>query len=119
MHPDVVIFDEPTTGQDYRGARQILDISRDLHQAGKTIIVVTHHLYLMADYAQRVIIMGKGDILLDGDVRTVFNATGTLRGTYLVPPQAILLAQAACPSSHRHSMLTPDEVAACLARGGA
>ena len=60
MQPDTIIFDEPTTGQDYRGARYILDISKKLHQLGKTVIVITHHLYLMADYAQRVIVMGKG-----------------------------------------------------------
>lgn len=53
MNPEVIILDEPTTGQDHTGARQILDTSKMLHEMGKTIIIITHHLYLMADYADR------------------------------------------------------------------
>ena len=64
MKPEIIIFDEPTTGQDYRGARYILDISKKLHEMGKTVIVITHHLYLMPDYAERVVVMGKGTVLL-------------------------------------------------------
>ncbi|MFN5727677.1 MAG: ABC transporter ATP-binding protein, partial [Pseudanabaena sp.] len=65
MNPEIIIFDEPTTGQDYQGAASILEVSRQLHQMGKTVIVITHHLYLMPDYADRAIVMGKGTILLD------------------------------------------------------
>jgi energy-coupling factor transport system ATP-binding protein len=46
MEPRIVVFDEPTTGQDYQGAKAILEVSRQLHQMGKTVIVITHHLYL-------------------------------------------------------------------------
>ena len=115
MEPEMVIFDEPTTGQDYRGAKAILDISKSLHQQGKTVVVVTHHLYLMPGYAERVIVMGKGTILLDASIRQAFHANETLAQTYLTPPQAVLLAQEMgrlqgeeCP------LLTPAELADCF-----
>jgi energy-coupling factor transport system ATP-binding protein len=111
MEPQVVIFDEPTTGQDYQGATQILDISRHLHKKGKTIIVITHHLYLMPEYAGRVVVMGKGTILLDKDIRTAFYATDKLNSTYLFPPQAVLLSQE-LQKVHREfpALLTPAEI---------
>ena len=110
MHPEVVIFDEPTTGQDDRGAQAILKVSAKLHRQGKTILVISHHLYLLPDYARRAVVMGKGSILLDTELRTAFHQVDVLRQTYLQPPQAVLLAQAA----GLHTPLTPVEVAACF-----
>ena len=99
MKPDILIFDEPTTGQDYLGARAILDLTRELHQAGKTIIVITHHLYLLPGYAKRLIVMGKGKVLLDGPLRDVFYQTDKLRETYLTAPQVVQFAEAIQPAA--------------------
>ena len=119
MKPEIIIFDEPTTGQDYRGARYILDISRDLHRAGKTVIVITHHLYLMPEYAERVVVMGKGTILLDAAIRPAYHQLDLLRSTFLTPPQAVLLAQELSRRDGREfPLLTPAEVAACFTAGG-
>ncbi len=115
MQPEIIIFDEPTTGQDYRGARYILDISQQLHQMGKTVIVITHHLYLMPEYAQRVLVMGKGTILLDAPIRTAYHQTELLHSTYLTPPQPVLLAQELeRQTGQRLPLLTPQEVANCF-----
>ena len=116
MEPDIVIFDEPTTGQDYRGALDILAVSRRLHQMGKTLIVITHHLHLMPDYAERAIVMGKGTLLLDAPLRHAYHQTQTLQSTYLTPPQAVLLAQHLSQrTSTDYPLLTPSELAHCLA----
>ena len=120
MQPEIIIFDEPTTGQDYRGAKYILDVSRQLHQMGKTVIVITHHLYLMPEYAERVIVMGKGTILLDAPIREAYHQTDLLRSTFLTPPQAVLLAQYLGGQDGRdYALLTPEEVAGCFAGGAA
>jgi len=119
MRPDVVIFDEPTTGQDYRGARAILDISKQLHAAGKTVIVITHHLYLMPDYAERVVVLGKGALLLDAPIREAYHAVDVLASTHITPPQAVLLARALAEEYHADfPLLTPEEVAACFTVNG-
>ena len=97
MNPEILIFDEPTTGQDYKGARAILDLTRELHQAGRTIVIITHHLYLLPGYAQRLVVMGKGQALLDTSLREGFYATDILRETFLTPPQVIQFAEAIQP----------------------
>jgi energy-coupling factor transporter ATP-binding protein EcfA2 len=94
MQPDAVIFDEPTTGQDYEGARAILDLTRQLHQSGRTIIVITHHLYLLPGYAERLIVLGSGTVLGDGELRSALYETKVLRESFLVPPQLVQFAQA-------------------------
>jgi energy-coupling factor transporter ATP-binding protein EcfA2 len=94
MQPDAVIFDEPTTGQDYEGARAILDLTRQLHESGRTIIVITHHLYLLPGFAERLIVMGSGTVLGDGDLRSSLYETKVLRESFLVPPQLVQFAQA-------------------------
>lgn len=111
LDPEVIVLDEPTTGQDYAGARAILELSRTLHRQGKTIIVITHQLYLMPEYAERVIVMGEGRVLLDAPLRQAFHTLEVLRETRLTPPQAVLLGQALCPAA---MLLTPEEVARCL-----
>ena len=115
MKPEIIIFDEPTTGQDYRGAKYILDVSRQLHQMGKTVIVITHHLYLMPEYAERVIVMGKGTILLDAPIREAYHEVDLLKSTFLSPPQAVLLSQhLARQVGVEYRLLTPEEVAGCF-----
>jgi energy-coupling factor transporter ATP-binding protein EcfA2 len=118
MKPEILILDEPTTGQDFQGARYILDISRQLHQMGKTVIVITHHLYLMPEYAQRVIVMGKGTILLDAPIRPAYHQVELLRSTFLSPPQAVLLARHLGQQEGLDlPLLTPREVADCFVCG--
>jgi energy-coupling factor transport system ATP-binding protein len=115
MNPDIVIFDEPTIGQDYQGACAILDVSRQLHAQGKTIIVITHHLYLMTEYAQRVVVMGKGTVLLDAPIRQAYHETELLQSTFLTPPQAVLLSQQLSNLTHQpYPLLTPQELANCF-----
>jgi len=119
MKPEIIIFDEPTTGQDYRGAKYILEISRDLHKMGKTVIVITHHLYLMPEYAERVVVMGKGTILLDNVTRKAFHETETLKSTFLSAPQAVRLSQEMQKlNSAFPSLLTPGEFADYFAPEG-
>lgn len=119
MKPEMIIFDEPTTGQDYRGARYILDISRTLHDMGKTVVVITHHLYLMPEYAERVIVMGKGNILLDAPIREAYHQTDVLGSTFLKAPQAVMLSKEMERQAGRdYRLLTPDEVASCFTGAG-
>ncbi|MGQ4833727.1 MAG: ABC transporter ATP-binding protein [Candidatus Asgardarchaeia archaeon] len=93
MKPDVVILDEPTTGQDYRGSREIVNLVKELIKEGKTVIMITHDMYLVAEYSQRVIVLSQGEILLDGTPKEVFSKPDILAQSYLSPPQIALLSQ--------------------------
>lgn len=92
MDPQIIIFDEPTSGQDYRGCYQIMDIARDLHEQGRTVIFVTHHMALVAEYAKRVIVMGQSKILMDGEPEDIFVEKEMLLATGIHPPQIIEVA---------------------------
>jgi len=94
MEPHIILLDEPTMGQDYRGHHQIMGIAKRLHQEGHTIVIATHHVDLVAEYAQRVIVLRKGKILLDDTPAAVFSQPEVLLRTHVAPPQITQLAQA-------------------------
>ena len=99
MEPEVIVFDEPTTGQDEAGATGILDVTARLHRSGKTVIVVTHHLNLMPGYAQRAVVMGEGRVLLDSSLREAYHATECLAATDLAPTQIVQMSRSVDPAS--------------------
>ena len=70
--PQVIILDEPTTGLDYRHQRSMMEMLKRLNRAGHTIIIITHSMWVAAEYAARTIVMKEGSILLDGPTRSVF-----------------------------------------------
>jgi energy-coupling factor transport system ATP-binding protein len=109
LEPEVLVFDEPTTGQDAEGARAILDLTRRLHAAGRTVVVVTHHLYLMPGYARRAVVLGGGRVLRDGALREVYHDFEALAASSLRPTQAAALAREVNPA---HRAVTAGELAA-------
>ncbi|MEM4489122.1 MAG: energy-coupling factor transporter ATPase [Desulfurococcaceae archaeon] len=86
MEPEVIIFDEPTTGQDPVDRRQVMEIAKQLNSLGKTVIFITHDMHLVAEYARRVIVMDNGKIIMDGPPRTVFERVEDLKKIRLRPP---------------------------------
>jgi len=93
MEPEVLILDEPTTGQDHAGARYVMEMVRRLHRGGRTVIVVTHHLHLLPDCVTRVVFLKAGRILLDAPTRRALHERDLMRATHLLPPQIVELAQ--------------------------
>ena len=93
LNPEIMVLDEPTTGQDYKGCHQILQIARKLHQEKRTVVFVTHHMAMVAEYAQRVIIMCEGNILLDSKTEDVFSQPEIIRKAHIIPPQITELSQ--------------------------
>ncbi len=93
MQPHILILDEPTTGQDYKGCHQIMQLARQLHREGHTLLVVTHDMALIAEYAARTVVIHQGRILLDGRTADVFAQPEILRRTHVTPPQITQLSQ--------------------------
>jgi energy-coupling factor transporter ATP-binding protein EcfA2 len=92
MNPPILILDEPTSGQDYRGCYQIMDIARRLHEEGRTIIYVTHQMPLVAEYADRTIVLSEAELMLDMATEEVFVKEEELAKTNILPPQITQLA---------------------------
>jgi energy-coupling factor transport system ATP-binding protein len=93
MKPEVLVLDEPTTGQDYQEGVEIMEMVRELNQQGHTIVFVTHDMELVATYAKRVIVLSEGKVLLDDSCRNAFYRPEILRQTNLFPPQIARLVQ--------------------------
>ncbi|MDR3193341.1 MAG: energy-coupling factor ABC transporter ATP-binding protein [Treponema sp.] len=89
MGSKTIILDEPTSGQDYRSCHQIMNIAKDLHRRGRTVIFVTHNMSLVAEYALRAIVMTQKRVLWDGRVEDVFNREEELARTHILPPQIV------------------------------
>ena len=92
MQPNVLIFDEPTTGQDIKGRYDLANIAKELNQQGTTVIMITHDMGLIAEYTERLVVMGNGKILLDGPTRDILLKTEILAQTFITPPQVTQLA---------------------------
>lgn len=88
MNPKILVVDEPTTGQDPERAREIMRLMTRLNEEkGITIITITHAMDLVVEFVKRVIVMGQGQILMDGGVREVFSQPEILAKTFVQPPQ--------------------------------
>ncbi len=71
MEPEIIILDEPTTGLDFEEVRSVMELLLDLNRKGKTIIIITHSIPLVAEYVPRTVIMRDGAVVLDGPTRDV------------------------------------------------
>jgi len=93
MDTDIVIFDEPTTGQDAVNIARIAKVIAELQKRGKTVITITHDIDFCAENFERVIAMSQGKILLDGKANDVLGKDEILATTYVDPPQLTRLGK--------------------------
>lgn len=93
MDTPIVIFDEPTTGQDAMNVARIANVIAVLKREGKTIITITHDIDFCAENFERVIALADGRVLLDGPAREVLGEEETLAQTYVEPPQLTRLGK--------------------------
>ena len=93
MDTDIVILDEPTTGQDARNIARIAGVIKTLRERGKTVITITHDIDFCAENFERVIAMSQGKILLDGTANEVLGQEVILATTYVDPPQLTRLGK--------------------------
>ena len=111
LRPQVIIVDEPTTGQDAKQSLEIMDFLKSLNEnLGHTIIIITHDMPIVGLYAQRVIAMAQARVMADGPTREVFAQAEILEKTFLAPPQITQLAQAVQGLGFDPGTLTVDEM---------
>lgn len=93
MDPELVILDEPTTGQDVRGNQLLAQVVDALVEAGKTLITISHDMRFVAAHFQRVVVMCEGKVILDAPVREAFAQPDILARTFVTPPPMTRLGQ--------------------------
>ncbi|MFB6221001.1 MAG: ABC transporter ATP-binding protein [Halolamina sp.] len=116
--PEVIVFDEPTTGLDATQQRRFMDLVADLNREdGVTVVMVTHDMATVARYAPRTVVMRDGAVAADLPTRELFGDEVALAEYDLVPPHP-----AACANAVRGetpTALTAEELVTALGGQGA
>ncbi len=111
--PGILVLDEPTTGLDYHGQVAILNLIRRLNESGRTVVMITHSMWVVAEYADRCVIMSGGRVVRDGDVRSCFSDPKLLESLYLEAPEAVRLGY-----EFGLVVRSVNEIVDCLERSG-
>ena len=94
MKPQILIMDEPTSNLDPIGKQEVFGIAAKLNkEAGMTVIVIEHEVEVMAQYADRVIVIDHGRIIMNGTPAEIFSQVERLNELGLRAPEAAVLAE--------------------------
>lgn len=93
LHPQLLILDEPTTGLDYLEQRQMMELLARLHAQGIGILIITHTPWVVAEYAQRGVLMAGGRVLSDAPLRTLFAEELLLQQAHFCVPEITCLGR--------------------------
>ena len=107
MDTDVLILDEPTIAQDWKGRQIIGGIIHSLSERGKLVIAILHDMDFVAENFERVIIMAHGRVLADGTAKEVFAQEEALKKARLQKPYVMQLCEAL---GYEKSYLTVEEL---------
>jgi energy-coupling factor transport system ATP-binding protein len=87
LEPRLLVLDEPTIGQDYERAQQLMKLMARLRQRYRTtVLMITHDVRLVAEWAERAIVINEGELAFDGSPRDLFGQQALLTATGLLPP---------------------------------
>jgi energy-coupling factor transporter ATP-binding protein EcfA2 len=87
MSTSILVVDEPTTGLDLKGTRSIMNLLCKWNQEGRSILIITHDMNIVAEYARRTVVMAGSRVLADGPTREVLTDVDVLKQAYLEAPQ--------------------------------
>ena len=115
MRPDCLVLDEATAMLDPRGRRQVMKTIRQLREAGISIVAITHYMEEAAQ-ADRVLVMSRGRIVMEGAPTQVFSQTRRVRSYHLDVPQAAELRDELCAAGlpMPEGVITPEECARAI-----
>jgi len=111
QRPAVIVLDEPTTGLDFRDQVRMMELVRGLNQKGHTILLITHAMWVVAEYAHRVVVLDDGRIRADDCPRRIFSDRDLMAATKIRPPQITAFS-----TMLGAPLLSVREMAACTRR---
>lgn len=95
MNPQVIVFDEPTCGQDVKGNLRLRKVIQTLSQQGKLCVTISHDMKFVANNFKRIIVLRRGEVALDGSPEDVFSQREKLKTCFITPPPLTRVAQSA------------------------
>jgi cobalt transport protein ATP-binding subunit len=107
--PKVIILDEPTTGLDYREQKRMMELIKKLNESGHTIIMITHTMWVVSEYAHKVVVVNDGTIAMYGNTREIFGKEDELLKSCLRVPHIVRMS-----NRLGKTMLSVAEMADCI-----
>lgn len=109
MKPSILMLDEPTTGLDYRGLRDLASIMRRYASEGGAILIATHNTEIVAENADRIVALDSGSVKVDGPTRWLMSRPELLEQIGIIPPQVVRLDREVLDG--RETALTVEDLA--------
>ncbi len=109
MQTPILILDEPTAGLDLKNITDLMRLLGELNEQGNTIILITHDMRVVAQYAPRSMVMRAGELLAYGETREIFKQADLLRETQISLPQISELGRRLTMYGMRDDILTVPE----------
>lgn len=88
MKPEIMVLDEPTTGLDPNGVKQVMEILYKLNQEDMTIIIASHDVEMVTQFAEKIFVLHDGEIIGQGSSDEIFNNYEILQRAHLRQPKA-------------------------------
>ncbi|WP_044893329.1 energy-coupling factor ABC transporter ATP-binding protein [Bacillus alveayuensis] len=104
INPEMFILDEPTAGLDPYYSKKMIELLNNIHLQGKTIILSTHDIELAYEWADEMIVLHKGKIVLQGSPFTVFKEEDTIQSCHLDLPWMYVLQKLVSPLDEASSI---------------
>jgi energy-coupling factor transporter ATP-binding protein EcfA2 len=108
--PEIVVLDEPTTGLDHNDSERLMSRLRELNRGGRTLILISHDMRLVAEHVDRAVVMAGGRIVLDGDIGAAFSDPDILRAAKLVAPPITQVAHRLVSLGVSPATFTPSQL---------
>ena len=115
MDPGALVLDEPTGGLDLRLTTALMAMLQSLAAEGHSVILITHEMRLVAEYAERLIVLSHGRIVADGQPGDLFEDHELMKSASLAAPVAARIAQGLEPYGVPRGITTSDGVVAAVA----
>jgi energy-coupling factor transport system ATP-binding protein len=109
MDPNILVLDEPTVGLDARGQQETFDWLVELKSHGRTIILISHDMSLVARHADRVVVLERGRLIADGLPGSVFCQDEILARASLAAPPVLTLTRSLEPHGLEPGSLTVED----------
>ncbi|KUO77287.1 MAG: cobalt ABC transporter ATP-binding protein [Clostridia bacterium BRH_c25] len=106
--PKVIILDEPTTGLDYKEQKIMMELIKKLNEEGHTIIIITHTMWVVSEYAHKVAVVKDGEVSMYGSTREIFKREEELLDAFLKVPHIVSLS-----NKLGNTILSVEEMVRC------
>ena len=93
LRPEMIILDEPTAGQDYRHYTEIMEFLAQLNRQGITVLMITHDMHLMLEYADRALVLSEGRLIADDSCARILTDPEIIRRASLKETSLYHLAE--------------------------